>query len=197
MAHRNVKRMKAIGAPTSCIQTLAWWEKKSLTRHGATLGGRLDMSIKKKNPPTPPSPTPPADAPGASPKIPSIHLPCSPRANPDVSLVGWIRSQERVHSVVTSTRCAPLTQNTQPVDMPHRHHTDPPQSVTHLFPFTLRPGSSARPSALTTCLFSLSSSVFLPPPLSLFFLSVKLISKVFTLGANKKPEQIYSLEHGG
>lgn len=66
-----------------------------------------------------------------SPLAPSIHLPCSPRANPDVSLTGRIRARERVHSVVTSTRCAPLTQNTQPVDMPHRHHTDPPHNQRH------------------------------------------------------------------
>lgn len=131
-----------------------------------------------------------------SPPASSIHLPCSPRVNPDVSLTGRIRARERVHSVVTSTRCAPLTQNTQPVDMPHRHHTDPPHNQGHTC-FHSHSGLGAlHGRQLSPHVSFLFLSPFSAPSLSLyFFLSVKLISKVFTLGANKKLEQIYSLEH--
>lgn len=45
---------------------------------------------------------------------------------------GWVDEEGcggHVHSVVTSTRCAPLTQITQAVDMPHRPVS--PRSQTH------------------------------------------------------------------
>lgn len=174
MAHRNVQRTKAISAPTSCIQTLAWWDKKSLTRHRATLGGRLDMSIKKRPPLPPVRPLPQMHLEHLpkSPPATSIHLLCSPRANPDVSLAGRIRAQERVHSVVTSTRCAPLTQNTQPVDMPHRHHTDPPHNQWHTC-FHSHSGLGAlngRQRSPHVCFLFLP--LFSAPSLSLYFFSI-------------------------
>ncbi|TRY59538.1 hypothetical protein DNTS_012231 [Danionella cerebrum] len=64
--------------------------------------GKLDTSI-KKGPPhhhlfQPFTKMHLEDLP-KSPAAPFIHLPCSRRANPDVSLMGWITAQERVHSV--------------------------------------------------------------------------------------------------
>lgn len=67
------------------------------------------------------------------------------RKNPDVSLplplslslllptclVGCLRVRGRVRSVVTSTRCAPLTQITKAVDMPHKPESSRPTTLSH------------------------------------------------------------------
>lgn len=162
-------------------------EKKSLTRHGATLGGRLDTSVKKDPPPQKkekPFPQMHLEHLPKSPPASSIHLPCSPRVNPDVSLTGRIRARERVHSVVTCTRCAPLTQNTQPVDMPHRHHTDPPHNQRHTC-FHSHSGLGALYTAVSThhMSLSLSFSVFCPPPFLLIFSSCQThLQSVYSWG---------------
>lgn len=46
-------------------------------------------------------------------------------------LVGCLRVRGRVCSVVTSTRCAPLTQITKAVDMPHKPESSRPTTLSH------------------------------------------------------------------
>ena len=84
-----------------------------------------------------------------------------------------------MHSVVTSTRCAPLTQITQAVDMPHRPESPRPTAQshthTHLFPFMSHVGSSASWECLSCFFFS---NFLLPIFLGHFFLIVFLLSLV-------------------
>lgn len=123
--HRGKSESRLSPYPTSCIPVLAWWEK-SLSPALGNPRGQTRLVRQEIHPSPrctwsiPPEP------------LPTPHpSPLQSRASPDVSLTGWIRAQKRVHSVVTSTRCAPLTQNTQPVDIPYRHHTDPPHNQRH------------------------------------------------------------------
>lgn len=70
--------------------------------------------------------------------------------------------QGRVRSAVTRTRCAPLTQITQPIDMPHRpkSHRPTAQSTTHLFPFTGGLARPARERCMLGCAVMLSHFCF-------------------------------------